>query len=197
MEIINEIIRRYYHILNDVKRGILSMDSVYKIELIMKQANITVADRKVAKAALDKAAATGAPATAIELPSGEIVTGKSSKLLGASAAAILNALKSLAGIDDEICLISPHVLEPIQDLKTNNFGNHNPRLHIDETLIALAMSATTDPIAKKAFKKLGELKNLEAHSSVILSQTDNSTFKKLGINLTCEPQYQTKKLYHA
>ena len=94
----------------------------------------------------------------------------------------------LAGIDDEICLISPHVLEPIQDLKTNNFGNHNPRLHIDETLIALAMSATTDPIAKKAFKKLSELKNLEAHSSVILSQTDNSTFKKLGINLTCEPR---------
>ena len=192
-----EIVRRYYNTLNDVKRGLASMDAVYKIELIMKQADISPADRKVAKGAVDKASATGAPAAAIELPDGTIVTGKTSNLLGAPAAAILNALKCLAGIDDGICLISPQVIEPIQNLKTNNFGNHNPRLHIDETLIALAMSATTDKTAEKAFEKLGMLRGLEAHSSVILSQIETSTFKKLGMNLTCEPVYQTKKLYHA
>ena len=192
-----EIIRRYYNALNDVKKGLISMDAVYKIELIMKQADISVDDRKVAAAAMKKASETSAPAAAIELSDGRIVTGKTSDLLGASAAAILNALKVLANIDDDVYLISPEVIEPIQNLKTNNFGNHNPRLHIDETLIALAMSATTNKTAAKAFSKLGELRNLEAHSSVILSQIDNSTFKKLGINLTCEPVYQTKKLYHA
>ena len=192
-----EIIRRYYNTLTDVKKGIASMDSVYKIELIMKQADIKIDDRRVVSAALSKEKATNAPAAAIELLDGKIVTGKTSNLLGSSAAVILNALKELAGIPDDVCLIPPEVIEPIQNLKTNNFGNHNPRLHIDETLIALAMSATMSEVAKKAFLKLEELRNLEAHSSVILSQIDNATFKKLGINITCEPVYQTKKLYHA
>jgi len=192
----NEIIRRYYNTLRDNKKGIVPMDAVYKIELIMKQAELTIQDRPCVKYAIDKAEETNAPATAIELGNGTVVTGKTSILLGASSAAILNALKSLAGIDDDIYLISPEVIEPIQNLKTNILGNHNPRLHIDETLIALAMSATTNETAKKAFDKLSDLRGLEAHSSVILSQIDDSVFKKLGINLTCEPQYQTKKLYH-
>ncbi|MBR0277280.1 MAG: DUF1846 domain-containing protein, partial [Clostridia bacterium] len=161
----NEIIRRYYHTLKDAKKGIVNMDAVYKIELIMKQAEITNEDRAVVKPALKKAEITGLPATAIQLSDGKIVTGKTSDLLGASAAAILNALKYLADIDDDVYLISPEVIEPIQNLKTNILGNHNPRLHIDETLIALAMSATPDETAKRAFDKLSELRGLEAHSS--------------------------------
>ena len=193
----NEIIRRYYHAMRDNKKGLLSKEAIYKIELIMKQAGISCEDRPVVKAALKRAEETIAPATAIELPDGKIVTGKTSSLLGSSAAAILNALKTLAGISDDVLLISPEIIDPIQNLKVNNLGNHNPRLHIDETLIALSMSALSNENAKKAMSMLPRLKHLEAHSSVILSQIDDSVFKKLGINLTCEPQYQTKKLYHS
>ncbi len=192
-----EIVRRYYGTLKNNKKGAATVDEIYKMELIMKQAGVSIDDRGAVKPALDKAEATGAPAASIELPDGRVVTGKTTKLLGASAAAILNALKALANIDDEVYLISPEVIEPIQNLKTNNLGNHNPRLHIDETLIALAISATTNETAAKAFAKLEDLRGAEAHSSVILSPIDDSTFKKLGINLTCEPVYQTKKLYHA
>ena len=162
----------------------------------MEQAGISANDRKVAIVANEKAQITNAPATAIELQNGQIVTGKTSSLLGSSAAAILNALKILANIDDSISLISPEIIEPIQNLKVKHFGNRNPRLHIDETLIALSMSAVTSDYAKKVMECLPLLKGLEAHSSVILSQTDDSVFKKLGIHLTCEPVYQTKKLYH-
>ena len=193
----NEIVRRYYNVLKNNKRGLSAIDEIYKLELIMKQVGVSVESRSCVKPALDKAELTGAPAAAIELPDGRVVTGKTSNLLGASAAAILNALKAMADLDDSVYLISPEVIEPIQNLKTDNFGNHNPRLHIDETLIALAISATTNETAAKAFAKLEDLRGTEAHSSVILSPIDDSTFKKLGINLTCEPVYQTKKLYHA
>ena len=193
----NEIVRRYYNALRNRKRGNSSMDEVLKLELIMKQVGTGIENRPCVKPALEKAEKTGAPAAAIELSDGRVVTGKTSDLLGASAATILNALKALAGLDDDVYLISPEVIEPIQDLKTKNLGNHNPRLHIDETLIALAISATTNETAAKAFAKLEDLRGAEAHSSVILSQIDDATFKKLGINLTCEPVYQTKKLYHA
>ena len=192
-----EIVRRYYNALKNNKRGVAAVDEIYKLELIMKQVGVSVKSRSCVKPALDKAELTGAPAAAIELPDGRVVTGKTSNLLGASAAAILNALKAMAGLDDDVYLISPEVIEPIQNLKTDNLGNHNPRLHIDETLIALAISATTNETAAKAFAKLEELRGTEAHSSVILSPIDDSTFKKLGINLTCEPVYQTKKLYHS
>lgn len=192
----NEIIRRYYNTMVDYKKGFVSNEAVYKTELIMEQAGISANDRKVAIVANEKAQITNAPATAIELQNGQIVTGKTSSLLGSSAAAILNALKILANIDDSISLISPEIIEPIQNLKVKHFGNRNPRLHIDETLIALSMSAVTSDYAKKAMECLPLLKGLEAHSSVILSQTDDSVFKKLGIHLTCEPVYQTKKLYH-
>ena len=193
----NEIIRRYYHTKCDVLNGIVNNEAVYKIELILNQAGISLKDRKVVAAALAREEETGMPATAIQLWDGEVVTGKTSDLLGASAAALLNSLKHLAGIDREVKLISPDVIEPIQNLKINHFGNHNPRLHTDETLIALSISATTDEYAKRAFDKLPELKHCEVHSSVILSQIDRSVFRKLGTNLTCEPVYQTKKLYHS
>lgn len=191
-----EIIRRYYAAKVDFKMGHTSEATIKKIEIIMSQANITPDERKCANAAMEKATDTDAPAFAIELPDGEIVTGKTSSLLGASSAALLNALKSLGHINDEIPLISPNIIEPIQKLKVNSLGNHNPRLHTDEILIALAISATTNPVSHLAMQQLDKLKCCEAHSSVILSQVDLNTFRKLNVNLTCEDQYQTKKLYH-
>ena len=145
---------------------------------------------------MKRAEETGFPAAAIELPDGRIVTGKTSSLLGASSAALLNALKELGGIPDHLHLISPSTIEPIQDLKVRHLGNHNPRLHTDEILIALSISAVTNETAALALAQLEKLKGCEAHSSVILSQVDDSVFRKLGVNLTCEPVYQTKKLYH-
>ena len=193
----DEIIRRYYTALCDVRKGLVPEDVVNKCRLVMKQANLTADDRPVIGAALAKAEATEEPAAAIELPDGTIVTGKTTKLLGASSAMLLNALKILGGIDDEIHLISPEIIEPIQRLKVDNLGGHNPRLHTDEILIALSICALTDPTAAKAFDMLPLLKDCNMHSSVILSQVDVNVLKKLGIHVTCEPKYQTKKLYHA
>lgn len=192
-----EIIRRYYSALCEQKENMAVSNTASKLELVMNQAEITVADRPVIEASLKKAEETGAPAGALELPNGKIITGRTSSLLGASAALILNALKEIAGIDDEILLISPSIIEPVQHLKVDHLGNHNPRLHIDEVLIALAISAVTDKNAAKALESIDKLRGCEAHSSVILSQVDMKTFKKLGINITCQPQYQVKKLYHA
>ena len=192
-----EIIRRYYNTLllqRNQEPG--ATEQVLKIELIMKQAGITPDDRPVIAAALKKAEETGDPAAAIELPNGKVVTGKTSSLLGASSAMLLNALKELGGIDDEIELISPAIIEPIQDLKVNHLGNRNPRLHTDEILIALTICAATDRRAETAMQQIEKLKGCEVHSSVILSPVDVSTFRKLGVNLTCEPVYQNKKLYH-
>ena len=146
--------------------------------------------------ALQKAEETGAPAVAIELSDGRIATGKTSPLLGASSAALLNALKMLADIGPDVDVISRRVLEPIQNLKTENLGNHNPRLHTDEVLIALAVSAADSKKAQRAMACLPALFGAEVHSTVILSQVDIATFRKLGLNLTCEPNYQTKKLFH-
>ena len=130
------------------------------------------------------------------MPNGEIITGKTSSLLGASSSLLLNALKAVADIPDEVNLISPTIIEPIQKLKTDILGNHNPRLHTDEILIALSICAATSDVAKKALDSAYKLKDLEAHSSVILSRVDENVFKKLGVNITFEPKYQTKKLYH-
>ena len=192
-----EIIRRYFDALCEQKETATESTAVGKIELLMQKAEISVLDRHVVAAANAKAELTEGPAAAMELPSGEIVTGKTSSLLGAGAALILNALKALAGIDDKVELISPSVIKPVQHLKVDHLGNHNPRLHVDEILIALAISAVSSKRAAQALEQLDNLKGLEAHSSVILSSTDKRTFKKLGINMTCEPKYQVKKLYHA
>jgi uncharacterized protein (UPF0371 family) len=192
----NEIIRRYYHTLCARRKGYASGDEIFKLELIMKQLSLSTADRPVVLAALAKEEESGLPAAALELPDGRIVTGKTSSLLGASSALILNAVKALGGISDGLHLISPVIIEPIQDLKVNHLGNHNPRLHTDELLVALSICAATSPTAELAMQQLQNLRGLEAHSTVILSQVDENILRKLGINLTCEPKYQTKKLYH-
>ncbi len=182
-----EIIRRYYAALCDARRGRVGKEVVSKIELLMSKMGVSVEDRKVVMPALEKAEKTGAPAVAIELCDGRIVTGKTGSLIGASAACLLNALKVLGGIDD-IELISPTVIEPIQKLKVNHMGSVNPRLHTDEVLMALAICAVTNPTAKLALEQLDKLRNCEIHSTVILSHVDEKTFKTLGMRVTCEPQ---------
>ncbi len=192
-----EIIRRYYNALCERRKGSSNEGEIEKIELLLQKTSTSAtADRKCVGAALDKARQTDAPAVAIELDDGRIVTGKTSSLLGASSAALLNAIKAVAGIPDAIDVISPEVIEPIQKLKTAYLGNHNPRLHTDEVLVALSVSAVNNPCAKMAFEAIPKLKYAEVHSTVILSQIDAATFRKLGMNLSCEPQYQTKKLFH-
>jgi len=162
----------------------------------MEKAGLSIADRSVAVAANEKAKATGKPAAAIELPDGQLITGKTSRLLGAASAALLNSLKTLADIDDRIDLISPEILEPITHLKVDVLGSRNPRLHINELLIALSICAVSDSVAAKAMDQLGKLRKCEMHSSVILSESDVHTLKKIGINLTCEPVYESKRLFH-
>lgn len=191
-----EIIRRYFDALCKKRQGLSDGSEVTKIELLMNTAGITSSDRPVVPAALKVAEETCSPSTAIELNNGTIVTGKTSKLLGATSAMLLNALKILGGIDDSIELISPRIIEPVQDLKVNHLGNLNPRLHTDEVLVALSICAATDPNAEIAMQQLEKLKGCDAHSTVILSQVDYNVLKKLGVSLTCEPVYQTKKLYH-
>ena len=192
-----EIVRRYYTALSNLRKGSGDARDVEKLKLIMQSAGVDTEYRKVAEAARGKSESTGGkPAVAIELADGRIVTGKTSRLLGATSAALLNALKTLAGIDDRIDLISPEILEPITNLKVKSFGSKNPRLHPNELLIALSICAVTDPIAQKAQEQLPLLRRCEMHSSVILSENDENTMKKLGIHLTCEPIYESKRLYH-
>ncbi len=191
-----EIIRRYYAAACSVRKGLSDPKEVQTIELIMNSLDITAEDRPVIGAALKRAEETGGPAVALELPDGRIVTGKTSSLLGASSACLLNALKILAGIDKKLPLIAPGVIEPIQHLKVEHLGNHNPRLHTDELLIALSICAVTNPMAGYAIEQLDKLKGCEAHSSVILSHVDEDLFKKLGVNISFEPKYQAKKLFH-
>ena len=191
-----EIIRRYYAALCDRRRGQGNDETIYKLELLMKQAQASTALRPVIAAAEARAAETGEPAAAIELPDGTIVTGKTTELMGASSAALLNALKALAGIEDHVHLISRAAIEPIQSVKVQHLGSRNPRLHSDEILIALAISAATDPLAAKALEMVGRLRDCEAHSSVILSSADSTIYSRLGLRLTCTPQYQSNKLFH-
>ena len=185
-----EIIRRYYAALCDLKRGKISEDVLRKLELLMRKAGVTTADRPVVKAALDRAELTDMPAAAMEMPDGTVLTGKTSELLGACSALLLNALKYLGGLEDDLHLISPVVIDPIQHLKVDHFGNRNPRLHTDEVLIALSICATTDSRAEQAMEQLVKLRGCDVHSSVILSSVDETTFKRLGVNLTCEPRYK-------
>ncbi len=192
-----EIVRRYYTALSNQRKGSGDAKDVAKLKLIMQSAGIDVEYRKVASVACQKSVSTGGkPAVAIELADGTMITGKTSRLLGATSAALLNALKTLAGIDDRINLISPEILEPITNLKVKTFGSKNPRLHPNELLIALSICAVTDPVAAAAQAQLPNLRNCEMHSSVILSENDEVTMKKLGLRLTCEPSYESKRLYH-
>ena len=191
----DEIIRRYLDTLVDLRDGKVSIDAKDKISLIMRQLNISVENRPCVKAALAKRDLTGTVSMALELQDGTIVDAKTSKLLSAPAALILNALKHLANINDDMLLLSPAIIEPITALKVNDLGNHNPRLHADEILIALAISARTNPLAEMAMKQLPNLANCQAHATVILPQVDSGIFKKLKINLTTEAEFYAHRLY--
>jgi uncharacterized protein (UPF0371 family) len=191
-----EVIRRYYNTRCAHRQGMADKEEVYRQELLMNKLGVSTKGRPVVDAALERAEASGGPAVAIQLNDGRIVTGKTTSLLGASAALLLNVLKELGGINHDMHLISPIIIEPIQALKIKHMGNRNPRLHTDEILIALSICATTNPTAALAIQQLSKLSGCEAHSTVILSHVDENVFQKLGINLTCEPQYQSKKLYH-
>ena len=164
--------------------------------MLLNQSGLTVDDYKVATTVKEVEEETGEPAAAIELPDGRIIVGKNKKLLGASAAMLLNALKALAGIPDEVYLLSEEVISPVQDLKINYLGNQNPRLHTDEVLVALSVSAAHDENARKAMACLPMLNGCSAHCSVILASVDSEIFRKLHINMTSEPKYQNNNLYH-
>ncbi len=191
-----EIIRRYYQAKVDVRNDMGDERSVEKIKLLMNEVGVVPSDRDVTLRAANKAHETGEPAMALQLPDGRIVTGRTSSLFGPSAATIINAIKALAGIDKETKLIDPEYVMPIQQLKVNNLGNRNPRLHSDEVLIALAIVAKTNQAAAKAMEQLVNLKGSEAHSTVILPLEDANVFRKLGVNVTSEPVYHQKRLYH-
>lgn len=193
---VQEVIRRYFNTARGLRQGTAAESELQKIELLMQVLNVEPEDRKVVPAALHVAEQTGSPAVAIELPDGRIVTGKTTALLGACSTALLNAVKALANIPDEIDLISPTVIGPIQQLKTEYMHSQNPRLHTDEMLVALAISAATDENAMHAMQALSTLADCDAHSSVILSSVDDSTFKRLGMQMTCEPRHENSRLYH-
>lgn len=191
-----EILRRYYTACVEHLQGKCDDTTVNKLKLLMNQADVTTDIFPAVSAALLKADATGAPAGAMQLPDGTVVTGKTSSTLGAASALLLNALKHLAGIDDSIDLISAQVLEPICQLKTGYLSHKNPRLHTDEVLIALTISALTNPAAQKAKEQLSQLQGCGAHFSVVLSQEDESLLKSLGIHVSCEAKYESNRLYH-
>jgi len=191
-----EILRRYYAARCSVVQGHAEQVEVDKLKVILQKLGITAEMRPVIAAAQKRAEETEAPALAIELPDGTVITGKTSSLLGPSAAVILNALKVLAGIPKGIKLISPTVIEPLRSLKCDYLGNHNPRLHSDEVLVALSICAATNEVAALAMRQLPLLSGCEAHSTVILPAVDANIFKRLKMNVTCDPKYQSHKLYH-
>ena len=193
----DEIIRRYYQTLKNNFLGKFPDECVSKAEMLINQAHISLDDRKCVQACLKKQAKEQVPTMALELNNGKMVTGKRSLLLSAPAALLLNALKKLAKIDDALPLISPNVIEPIRKIKVNDLHNHNPRLHVSEVLIALALQATTNSLCEYALKQIPKLKGTQAHSSVIMDEVDLKTFRKLGIDVTEEPITYAKRLYIA
>ena len=191
-----EILRRYYTACVERMQGKGSDKTVRKLELVMQQGSVTADVCPAVAAALKKAEDTHGPAGAMVLPDGQIVTGKTSDTLGAASALLLNALKTLGGIADQFELISAQVLEPVCELKTRYLGHKNPRLHTDEVLMALTISALTNPLAELAQQQLPKLRGCDAHFTVVLSEVDEKLLKSLGIHCSCEPRYETKKLYH-
>jgi uncharacterized protein (UPF0371 family) len=192
----DEIIRRYFAAKCAVRQGQSNGDDVYNLEILMSKLGISTADRACAQYARKKAAETGEPAMSLQLADGRIVTGKTSNLLGAGSAVLLNALKLLAGIPEDTMLIPPEIIEPIHHLKVTHMGNKNPHMHTDELLITLSICGNSDKNAAAAIEQLDNLRNSEAHSTVLLARADENVFKNLGINLTCDPVYQRNNLYH-
>ena len=188
-----EIIRRYYTSLNRFVEGNATEEEVNKIELLMQQAKISTDLRKVTVAAKERAAKSKVPSAAIELADGTIITSETSDLLGTSAALLLHATKHLAGLDHKLKLIPAEMIEPIQNMKVNYLKGNNPRLHTDEVLVALAMLSLNDENCRKAVEQLPNLKGCQVHTTVMLSEVDRKIFKKLGIDLTCEPVSKKQK----
>ncbi len=190
-----EIIRRYYKALVEERENELDADASERVALVMSKAGCRTEDRAVVGPALEVEERTGEPGSAIELADGSIVTGKTSALLGCSAAMVLNALKQLAGIDDDVHLLSPESIEPIQTLKTEHLGSRNPRLHTDEVLIALSVSAGSNDDARRALGQLANLRGCDVHTTTILGPVDEGIFRSLGVLVTSEPKFQRKALY--
>lgn len=190
-----EVIRRYYKALVIERREELEPDQSERIALLMGQLGIEAEDRPVVRPALDVEKQTRGPAAAIELPDGRVVVGKTSALLGACSAMLLDSLKALAGIEQTVKLLATETIEPIQTLKTTHLGSRNPRLHTDEVLIALSVSANRDPLAQRALEQLGNLRGCDVHTSVILGPVDEGIFRSLGVHVTSEPVFQSKSLY--
>ena len=191
-----EIFRRYYDTATQIKRTGTGEQMLEKMESIMSLAGVTPEISQARTAAMLKESATGSPAAAMVLPSGKVVTGKTSELLGAASSLLINALKTLVGIGDSIDIISQAAIEPICTLKTERMGAKNPRLHSDETLIALSISSVTNPVAGAAIEQLGQLRGCDAFFSVIPSSADEKLYRSLGINVCCEPKYERRSFYH-
>ena len=191
-----EIVRRYFQAAVDERRTGLHHEYVEHLELLMNQVGVDTNFSPARSAALLKAEATGAPAGAMVLPDGRVVTGKTSDLLGAASSLLMNALKGVAGVDEDLFVISDEVIEPICDLKTSTLHAKNPRLHSDETLLALSVSSATDPVAKQLVDAADQLRGCDAFFSVILSPTDEKLYRTLGINICCEPKYEQRRYFH-
>ena len=191
-----EMVRRYYDALCDRREGRGGDEPVYKLELLMKKAGVDPSIRRTIASAKDKADRTGLPAVAIELPDGRLIRGKTSELMSPAAGVLLNAMKVLSDIPKKAHLIDPEAIHPIQKVKVTHLGASNPRLQADEILIALAISATHNPLAAEALNHLADLRGCQAHSTVILSSSDIGVFKRLGLQITCEPSYETNNFYH-
>lgn len=191
-----EIIRRYCNYLVQQKDNKNVSSELYKIEIIMKQLNITTDDRPVIAASLELSKETNSPVTAVQLNDGTLITGRSSELLSASSAVLLNALKVLAKISDDTLLITPMVIEPIKRLKSTRLHERDTSLHPDEILIALSICATMNPLAQKALAAIELLKGADAHSTVVLSDSDREIFRKLGVTVTYEPYKNNDNLYY-
>lgn len=191
-----EIVRRYFQAAVDARRTGLHQEYVEHLELLMNQVGVDANFSPARSAALLKAEATGGPAGAMVLPDGRVVTGKTSDLLGAASSLLMNALKGVAGVDEDLFVIGDEVIEPICDLKTSTLHSKNPRLHSDETLLALSVSSATDPVAKQLIDAADQLNGCDAHFSVILSPTDEKLYRTLGINVCCEPKYELHRYYH-
>lgn len=191
-----EIVRRYFTAAVDQRRTGTHLDQVQRLELLMNQVGVDANFSPARKAALLKEEATGAPAGAMVLPDGRVVTGKTSNLLGAASSLLMNALKGVSGVDEDLFVISDEVIEPICKLKKNTLHANNPRLHSDETLLALSVSSATDPVAKELIDHAGDLHGCDAFFSVIISETDERLYRTLGINVCCEPKYEKRRFFH-
>ena len=191
-----EIVRRYFQTAVEVKRSGIGQERLERLELLMNQAGVNASLSPARSAALLKEETTGGPAGAMVLPDGSVVTGKTSTLLGAASSLLMNALKGVAGVDDTKDVISDEAIEPICSLKTDQLHSRNPRLHSDETLIALSISSATDPLAAKLIDHVNDLRGCDAFFSVILSATDEKLYRTLGINVCCEPKYEQHRYYH-